>query len=63
MTKFNHCPNCGKRPQKGLLGNAESIDIYECKADGTKYCGKHCGDRCPNCGAKERKKIGYCSSG
>jgi len=60
MTKFNQCPNCGKRPTKGFFGG-NSMDIYECKVCGSKHCGKYCGERCPNCGNTKRGKIGYCS--
>jgi uncharacterized Zn finger protein (UPF0148 family) len=57
MTKFNHCPNCGKMP--GFLAGGV-MTIYECKACETLYC-YQCGDkRCPNCGNKERKEAGKC---
>jgi uncharacterized Zn finger protein (UPF0148 family) len=59
MTKFNHCPNCRKKPDGGLLGGAY-MTIYECSECGTLYCYK-CGDkRCPECGSKQRKEAGRC---
>ena len=59
MTKFNHCPNCMKRPTGGFFGGPYMI-IYECKICRTLYCYK-CGDkRCPNCGCRERKDAGRC---
>jgi hypothetical protein len=58
MTKFNHCPNCGKMPKGGFLGS-NVMNIYECEC-GTLYC-YMCGDqRCPNCGSKKRKEAGKC---
>jgi len=60
MTKFNHCPNCGKLPKGGIVfGDFGEMNIYECEC-GTLYC-YQCGDqRCPNCGSKKRKEAGKC---
>ena len=59
MTKFNHCPNCGKMPKGGFLGMSV-MSIYECGGCETLYC-HMCGDqRCPNCGSKKRKEAGKC---
>lgn len=61
MTRFNQCPNCGKRPTPGLLGST-STDVYECRECETRFCYANCGNRCPNCGSKDKRKIGTCSS-
>ena len=59
MTKFNQCPNCGRKIA-GLM--VSSVNIYECRECGTCYCsGNQCGGsakRCPDCGSKSRKKAG-----
>lgn len=61
MTKFNHCPNCGKKPKGGFFGG-QYMTIHECRACGALYC-YQCGDkRCPNCGHKERREAGRCLS-
>lgn len=59
MTRFNCCPNCGREPSGGLWGGAYFI-IYECLRCGTCYCYACGGERCPNCGSKERTKAGEC---
>lgn len=61
MTRFNHCPNCRKRPSRGFLGGT-STDIHECKKCEAVFCYCYCGNRCPNCGSAEKRKIGYCPS-
>lgn len=53
MTKFNHCPNCKKIVEHGAF-----FEVYECKKCKTLYCHKCGGDRCPDCGSKERTKAG-----
>lgn len=59
MTKFNQCPNCRKQPAGGWFGGAY-FKIYECKKCGTLYC-YHCGgERCPDCGSKDRREAGEC---
>jgi hypothetical protein len=65
MTTFNRCPNCGHKPGRGFMG--EIFTIYECKGKtregkpcGTHYCYKCGGDRCPNCGSRERREAGKC---
>ncbi len=55
-TKFNQCPNCGRK-----VGGAFSSQfyIYECRKCGTHYC-SYCGkDRCPDCASKDKRDAGY----
>jgi len=51
-TIFKHCP-----ANHSHKGGWLALDIYECKECGQCYCPK-CGDRCPNCGAKDKRKVG-----
>lgn len=60
-THFNQCPNCGRNPPSGMFGKGH-MDICECKQCGTISCRDYCGPRCPNCGCKEKAKIGYATS-
>jgi len=53
MTKFNQCPNCGKKPTSGAY-----MKIYKCNKCGKLYCHMCGGDYCPDCGSKERREIG-----
>jgi len=59
-TKFNQCPNCGRKAVSGFLTSG-SFTIYECKKCGTHYCHECGGDRCPDCASKERREAGYVS--
>lgn len=60
-TKFNQCPNCGKKPARSMLGR-EYTKIYECKDCGTLFCYANCGERCPDCGSKDKREVGSCAS-
>lgn len=55
-TKFNQCPNCGRR----LGGAITSIFyIYECRKCGTLFCQECGGQRCPDCGSTDKRDAGY----
>lgn len=55
--KFNHCPNCERKPGGGILGGSY-FKVYECKECGQLYCHNCGGSRCPDCGSKKRRVAG-----
>ena len=58
MTKFERCPNCGRRSGGFVLAQ---FYVYECSDCGKLHCTHSgCGEtRCPRCGSKRRKIAGY----
>jgi hypothetical protein len=58
MAKYSDCPNCGRKPGRGLMGHY--IEILRCLDCNKLFC-RQCsgsGGQCPQCGSKRKTKDG-----
>jgi len=58
MTRLNQYPNCRRKSTRGFSGQS-GTDVYECQQCGTVVCYRNCGSRCPDCGSRDKRKVGY----